>query len=221
METIYSKIQMSQLAAFQVKAEAGLDLGELLKTQAVAELNYEIDSEVIKLLDENAGEAVPATTFNKNTPVGVSRSQHYETFAEVLENASRIIYDRTQKHAANYAVISSSIKPMLPLMKGWKPASLSKINGPYYAGELNGLKVFVSPALEPGRYFCGFNGNDLATSAAVWAPFMPVTPTQLLGYADGAMSQGFATLYDLKMLNKDLLVAGQVIEANQYIYVGE
>ena len=39
---------------------------------------------------------------------------------------------------------------------------------------------------------------------------MAVIPTQLLGYADGGMSQGFSTMYDLKMLNKDLLVAGRI-----------
>ena len=39
---------------------------------------------------------------------------------------------------------------------------------------------------------------------------MAVVPTQLLGYADGGMSQGFSTMYDLKMLNKDLLVAGRI-----------
>ena len=39
---------------------------------------------------------------------------------------------------------------------------------------------------------------------------MPVVPTQLLGYADGAMSQGFSTLYDLKILNKSLLVSGRI-----------
>lgn len=34
----------------------------------------------------------------------------------------------------------------------------------------------------------------------------------MLGYADGGMSQGFSTMYALEMLNKDLLVAGKVIE---------
>lgn len=37
-----------------------------------------------------------------------------------------------------------------------------------------------------------------------------IVPTQLLGHADGSMSQGFSTLYDLRILNKDLLVAGQL-----------
>ena len=39
---------------------------------------------------------------------------------------------------------------------------------------------------------------------------MPIVPTQLLQYADGGTSQGWSTLYDLKLLNKSLLVKGKV-----------
>lgn len=39
---------------------------------------------------------------------------------------------------------------------------------------------------------------------------MPIIPTQLLGFADGAMSQGFSTLYDIKVLNDNLIIAGKV-----------
>ena len=30
---------------------------------------------------------------------------------------------------------------------------------------------------------------------------MAVVPTQLLGFADGTMSQGFSTMYDMKLLS--------------------
>ena len=92
----------------------------------------EIDTEVVKLLDDNAG--VAAVTFNRTRPNGISLAEHYEGFAEVIERASQIIYDKTQKHAANYMVIASDIKPILALMRGWNAASTSKINGPYFAG---------------------------------------------------------------------------------------
>jgi hypothetical protein len=151
-------------------------------------------------------------------------SEHYEAFAETIEQASRVIYDRTQKHAANYMICASDVKPVLSLMRGWKGASTSKINGPYLAGTINGLKVFVSPAVEPGRFVLGFNGDDLMTSAAVYAPYMAIVPTALLQFADGGNSQGFSTLYDLKLLNPALLVAGKIVdvanaEANQTISV--
>ena len=203
-------IYYSQMAAFQAKTEMGIDLGEVLATQACAELSYEIDTEIVKLLDKNA-EAFEDLTFNKALPVGVGKRDHYAGFAEVVELASQHIYDATQKHAANYMICASNVKPVLALVEGWKAASTSKINGPYFAGTLNNIKVYVSPALKPGRFVMGYNGDDMVTSAAVYAPYMAIVPTQLLGFADGSMSQGFSTLYDLKLLNKRLLVAGEVV----------
>lgn len=189
----------------------GIDLGEVLATQACAELSYEIDSEVVKLLADNAA-VQEDLKWNKRLPVGVSKRDHYAGFAEIVERGSQHIYDATQKHAANYMIIASNIKPILVMMEGFKAASTTKINGPYFCGELNGLKVYVSPALKPGKYVLGYNGGDMVTSAAVYAPYMAIVPTQLLGFADGAMSQGFSTLYDLKMLNPALLVSGEVVD---------
>lgn len=202
-------INYSQMAAFQAKTETGTDLGDVLATQACAELNYEIDSEVVKLIDETAGDA--QVTFNKKPQVGVSLADTYEAFAATIEEASRIIYDKTKKHAANYLIIASNVKPILSLMRGWKGVTNAKINGPYFAGTINGVKVYVSPIMAPNRFVAGFNGDDLVTSAVLYAPYMAVVPTQLLGYADGSMVQGFATMYDLKVLNDCLLVAGEVV----------
>lgn len=214
-------VYYSQMAAFQAKTEMGIDLGEVLATQACAELSYEIDTEVVKLLVENA-EHFDDLVFNKTLPLGVSKRDHYAGFAEVIESASQHIYDRTQKHAANYMICASNIKPMLVLMEGFKAVSASKINGPYYAGDLNGVKVYISPAIEPGKFVLGYNGDDMVTSAAVYAPYMAIVPTQLLGFADGSMSQGFSTMYDLKLLNPALLVAGKVVaEPNDVIVTAQ
>ena len=57
-----------------------------------------------------------------------------------------------------------------------------------------------------------FNGDDLATSAAVYAPYLAIIPTQPLQFPDGGTTVGFSTLYDLKLLNQCLLVAGNVID---------
>ena len=205
-------IYFDQMAAFQAKTEMGLDLGEVLAKQAIAEISYEIDTEIVKLLATSA--PVDETLkFNKRIPAGISMAEHYEAFSETIEQASRIIYDRTKKYRANYIVVASNVVPMLSLMRGWKASASAVRSGPYAAGTLNGLKVFVSPALEAGKWFAGFNGDDLMTSAAIYAPYMVIAPTALLNFADGGNSQGFMTLYDLKLLNASLLVAGEVIDA--------
>jgi len=106
---------------------------------------------------------------------------------------------------------ASNILPILSFINGFQAAPTSSINGPYFAGTLNGIKVFITPNITPGKFVLGVNGDDLMSSAAVYAPYMAIVPTQLLQYADGGTSQGWSTLYDLKLLNKDLLIAGQII----------
>lgn len=203
-------VYYSQIAAFQAKTDYGFDLGEQLAEKAAGELAYEIDTEVVNLLDTTAGAAQQELTWSKTLPIGVSKAQHYEGFSEIIGIARQYIYDRTKRFAPNYMVIASNVLPVLNFIPGFTAAPAGNINGPYFAGTLDGLKVFVSPAIAPGRFAVGVNGNDMMSSVAVYAPYMPIVPTQLLQYADGGTSQGFSTLYDLKVLNADLIVAGQI-----------
>lgn len=133
-----------------------------------------------------------------------------EGFTEILEIGRQKIYDRTKRFAPNYMLIASNVLPILTFIKGFSAAPAGNINGPYFAGTLNSLKVYVTPNIEPGHFVLGVNGDDMMSSAAVYAPYLPVIPTQLLGYADGSLSEGFSTMYDLRLLNKDLLVSGRI-----------
>ena len=204
-------IYYSQMAAFQAKTDYGFDLGDQLAEKAVAQLSYEIDTEVCQLLIDNA-DADDAVVFNKTVPYGISMMEHYAAFAAVVEKAKQKVYDRTKRFMPNYMLVASDLMPVLTFVPGFKAASASNVNGPYMAGTFNGMKVFVTPNIEAGKFVLGVNGNDMMSSAAVYAPYMPVVPTQLLSYADGGMSQGWSTMYDLKILNKNLLVAGKIVE---------
>ena len=202
-------VYYSQIAAYQAKTDYGVDLGDQLAEKAVGELAYEIDTEITNLLSDNAIESAELV-WSKVQPVGVSKSEHYEGFVEILEIAKQKIYDATKKFAPNFMLAASDILPVLALVKGWQAAPAGQVNGPYFAGTINGLKVFVTPNIAPGKFVIGCNGSDMMSSAAVYAPYMAIVPTQLLGFADGGMSQGWSTLYDLKMLNKNLLIAGRI-----------
>lgn len=206
-------IYYSQIAAFQAKTDYGFDMGKELAEKACAELAFEIDEEIIHFLaDMGRKQMVEGATFNKELPVGVSKRDHYESFIECIENAKVAVYNKTQKFMPSYMLAASDILPVLAFVPGFKASSLSNVAGPFMAGTLNGLKVFVSPSLGAGEWFLGINGNDLSTSAAVYAPYMPIVPTQLVGYADGGMSSGFSTMYDLKALNEQLVVGGKIVK---------
>lgn len=202
-------IYYSQIAAYQAKTDYGVDLGDQLAEKAVGELSYEIDTEVTNLL-ANTAVLDAELKWSKTLPVGVSKAEHYEGFTEILEIGRQKIYDRTKKFAPNYMLCASNLLPILTLIKGFQAAPAGVINGPYFAGTINGLKVFITPNMKAGEFVLGVNGSDMMSSAAVYAPYMAIVPTQLLQYADGGTSQGWSTMYDLKVLNEGLLIKGQV-----------
>lgn len=123
-------IYYSQLAAYQAKQDYGFDLNDSLSEQAVGRLAYEIDTEVIELLDETAGEAPETLKWSKTLPVGVSKRDHYAGFAEVIEIAKSQIYQATQRFIPNYIIIASDVLPVLSFIDNFKPSTSSNVNGP-------------------------------------------------------------------------------------------
>ena len=196
-------VTYSQIAQFQAKTDYGFDLGDNLAKQAIGELQYEIDSEIVAGLATAVDPAtVAAHQWSKTPGIGVSLVEHYQGFAKIFDELATEIYLVTKKFTPNYMVCARDVITVLSFLNGWNAAPLGQINGPYFAGSFNGVKVFVSPMLKKGTFFVGVNGSDMQTSAAVYGVYMPCVPTQLLGFADGAMSQGFSTLYDFQILSK-------------------
>ena len=213
-------VRYDQITAFQAKTDYGFSLDKQIAEQACGELAYEIDTEIVEMLAEGAKEGGVALTWSRELPVGVSKFEHYNGFLEVIEEAKAIIYNRTKKFHPNYMVIAADVLPVLRFVNGFTAVKNAKMNGPYKVGELDGLNIYVSPALGEGEFFLGLNGSDMMSSAGVYAPYMAIVPTQLLGTPDGGLAQGFSTWYAKALLNKNLLVAGQITgKANTYATV--
>lgn len=152
----------------------------------------------------------PNLVWSKTLPIGVSKQEHFAGFGEILTLGSVGIYKKTKRYSANYIICAPDVISVLQYVPGYQAAAGGVKNGPYMAGTVNGLKIFVTPEYEDGKFVIGVNGDALEASAAVYAPYMPIVPTMLLQGADGGTSQGFSTLYDLKPLNPDLVVSGRI-----------
>ena len=202
-------VKYDQITAFQAKTDYGFSLDKQIAEQACGELAYEIDTEIVDMLREGAGEAT--LTWSKTLPVGVSKFEHYNGFLEVIEEAKAEIYKRTGKFHPNYMVCAADVLPVLKFVNGFTAVRNAKMNGPYKVGEIDGLGVYVSPRLNSGEFFFGLNGSDMMSSAGVYAPYMAIVPTQLLGTPDGGLTQGFSTYYAKALLNKNLLIAGKIV----------
>lgn len=205
-------VRYDQITAFQAKTDYGFSLDKQIAEQACGELAYEIDTEIVRMLAEGAGEALEELTWSKTLPIGVSKFEHYNGFLEIIEKARAIIYKRTKKFHPNYMVINADVLPIIKFVNGFTGVRNPKMNGPYKVGELDTLSVYVSPELAEGEFFFGLNGSDMMSSAGVYAPYMAIVPTQLLGTPDGGLAQGFSTWYAKALLNKNLLVAGKIVD---------
>ena len=203
-------VRYDQITAFQAKTDYGFSLDKQIAEQACGELAYEIDTEIVDMLYKAAFAHEEVLSWSKALPVGVSKFEHYNGFLEVIEEAKAIIYNRTRKFHPNYMVIAADVLPVLRFVNGFTAVKNAKMNGPYKVGELDGLNVYVSPAVKPYEFFLGLNGNDMMSSAGVYAPYMAIVPTQLLGTPDGGLAQGFSTWYAKALLNNALLVGGRI-----------
>ena len=205
-------VRYDQITAFQAKTDYGFSLDKQIAEQACGELAYEIDTEIVDMLYQASKRLPGVKEWSKTLPAGVSKFEHYNGFLEVIEEAKMVIYDRTKKFHPNYMVIASDILPVLRFVNGFTAVKNAKMNGPYKVGELDGLNVYVSPLLAKGEFFLGLNGSDMMSSAGVYAPYMAIVPTQLLGTPDGGMAQGFSTWYAKALLNEALLVSGKIVD---------
>lgn len=165
---------------------------------------------------KNAAENAPKLVWTDEELDTISYAMKAEGFARKLEQAKNAVYRATNRFMPNWMLVSPEVMPILTFVPGFQAASNAIANGPYIAGSISGMKVIVSPALTTvgqkegeadieGVCYLGVLGNDGKTAVGVYAPYMPIVPTQLLGFADGRMEQGFSTLYDMKILNKALL----------------
>ena len=204
-------VRYDQITAFQAKTDYGFNLDKQIAEQACGELAYEIDTEIVNMLYEAAFTHEDVLEWDQKLPIGVSKFEHYNGFLEVIEEAKAIIYNRTRKFHPNYMVIAADVLPVLRFINGFTAVKNAKMNGPYKVGELDGLNVYVSPAIGEKEFFLGLNGNDMMSSAGVYAPYMAIVPTQLLGTPDGGLAQGFSTWYAKALLNANLLVGGKIV----------
>jgi hypothetical protein len=211
-------VYYSQFAAFQSKQDYGMDFEATIAQQAQAELQYEIDGEAVLLVKE-AAKNVEGLQWVDEELDTISYSMKAEGFARVLEQAKAAVYKKTGRWMPNWMLVGPEVMPILSFVKGFQPAANAVVNGPYVAGTVAGLKVIVSPMLGK-ECLLGVLGADGKTATGVYAPYMPIVPTQLLGFADGTMSQGFSTLYDMKILNPALIGKIEIVEGNN-MFLGQ
>lgn len=196
-------------AAYELNKEYGTDMQTQLNTQAAAEISHEIDIEICNDLLAGANAGAPLT-WSKAVPVGVSKMDHYDSFAITIEEGNAKIHQATRRVSGNFIVCGTQAAVIIKANRQFVSAHPSDVTGPYYAGTLGVNKVFVNPEYDQYAFLIGYKGENLLNAGYVYAPYMPIMTTDLVQLEDMAGRKGWATMYGKLMLNDKFYIAGKV-----------
>lgn len=200
-------VYFSQLADFEAQKDYGFNLGDDLRKQAEFQLQYEIDTEIVENLVKIGDDNTAALVNWSSTPAAGVYSNlrdHFYTLQVAIAEANAKLFAVTQKFHGNYLLVGPAGLRFFSMMDTFKMLTGTKFGfGPYVAGELGGVKVICTPVITNSDMYLGVNTPE--ASAILYGTYMPIVPTQLLQYADGGNSQGFSTLYDVAVLNDNLV----------------
>lgn len=199
-------------AAFDLKQQYGVDILELMSSQAAGEIAHEIDTEVaLKLVKQAA--AGPELTWCMTPPHGVNVLDHYDSFMVKLNQGAKQMFQVTQRVEPNFIICGSNVAAVLTSMRNFDASGSSDAVGPHFIGTLNGkYKCYVVPRIDMNTFVLGYKGSNFLEAGFVYAPYMPVATTDVLMPADFRGQQGYATSYATRMVNGKMYLRGRIYE---------
>ena len=195
--------------AQDLKAVHGLDAESELANILSAEILFEINREIIELVNANAvlgssGSTV-AGTFNMALDAdGRWAAERAKGLLMAIEfEANRIAKD-TRRGKGNFVVCSSNVASVLAASGAldYAPALKTDLNvddtGNTFAGVLNGrIKVYVDPYAIQDYVTVGYRGTNAYDAGLFYCPYVPLTMVRAVDPADFQPKIAFKTRYGI------------------------
>lgn len=195
----------------ELAKEYGQDMATLLATQAVAEIQQEIDNEITLDLYRIAN-AGPQVSWSRIQPTGVNIVDHYDSFWNKIVEGSNQIFASTRKCHANFMICGLNVDAVLKCMRNFVASEDFTAIGPHFIGTLGGqIKCYVNPNFDADTFVLGYKGPNMLDAGYVYCPYLPITTTGMISLADDfGTRQGWACIYGKKAINPRLYVKGQI-----------
>lgn len=195
--------------AQDLKAVHGLDAESELANILSAEILFEINREIIELVNANAVLGSPSSTvagtFNMALDAdGRWAAERAKGLLMAIEfEANRIAKD-TRRGKGNFVVCSSNVASVLSASGAldYAPALKTELNvddtGNTFAGVLNGrIKVYVDPYAISDYVTVGYRGTNAYDAGLFYCPYVPLTMVRAVDPADFQPKIAFKTRYGI------------------------
>lgn len=198
-------------SAFAAQKEYGSNIADIAKEAAFSELTAEINTKGFQAL-EHAASYNPQFNWDASPVLSgsVVPTDYLKMFKLKLNQAAAAIYQKTRLTRPNRMTVGSNVAAYIGMIEGFKAAPAAETVGPYYLGDLDQMKIYVSPDQDPDKWVMSCKSNDIRRNSALFGEYMPLTNTDAIGLANASVQQGYASMYAMKVVNPDTVVSGRI-----------
>ena len=202
----------SVYAAFAAQQEYGVNIADASKEAAFGEIASEINTQAFDMVARIAKNN-PAFDWDASPVFGgaVVPSDYLNMFKFKLEQAAGSIFQATRLSQPNKLIVGTAVKSVLSMVNTFEAADTSNVVGPHKAGKLGQFDVYVNPNYDPNLWVMLCKSDDIQRNSCLYGEYMPLMQTDPITRADMTVETGFASMYDLEVVNPATVVSGRIL----------
>jgi len=187
---------LGMLKSYALQKRFGKVAEDELANDLVQGINTEIFGDLLAKMQAGL---VGNTNWDQTPPNTVSYFEHKQTYKDYLAKAEAVIVQNAGRGTVSYHIAGLSVCAILQTLPGFvKLYDGNSIGGAHLFGTLDGVPIIRIPLasqLNPLVEILGYKGTSVFETAAVYAPYMPLTTTAMLPTANPLVGQKAAAIW--------------------------
>lgn len=202
----------SVYSAFAANQEYGANIADMSKEAAFAELTAEMNTQAFDVILK-AAQHKPQFDFDASPILNgaVDPNGYLQMFKLKLNQAAQGIYQTTRLSQPNKLIVGTTVAAYLSMMNDFQAEKNDDIVGPYRAGKLDQFDVYCNPNYDPNTWVMSSKSNDLRRNSILFGEYMPMMQTDPITLSDMSSQQGYAAMYDIKVMNPGTVTSGRLL----------
>jgi len=183
------KTTLGMLENFGFQRRFGISAEEMMSRNLISEVNIEVAGDVIKNLYANVQ---GSTTYDNAVSGSESYYEHKQNFKDAMAQAEEVIIGNAGRGMISTMIAGRKACGLIKTLPGFVLMADGQQFGAHVFGTLDGVTVVRVPetaVLPTNKVVCLHKGNTPFETAAVYAPFMPLTVTSLIPLAPNPLQQ--------------------------------
>lgn len=202
----------SVYSAFAANQEYGASIADISKEAAFAEMTAEMNTQAFDVLAKAASHKAQFDWDASPVLSGsVVPSDYLNMFKLKLAQAAQAVFQTTRLAQPNKLVVGTTAAAYIGMINGFQAEANADVVGPYRAGKLDQFDVYVNPNYDPNMWVMATRSDDLRRSSALFGEYMPLMATDPLTMANLSSQQGYAGMWDMRVVNPATIVSGRIL----------